>query len=437
MALEISAAEHACNVARRQILQEFPDVTALFIVYKDEQLVKMVNAKRREIVDHPAGGALMPLIEKAAKSPGAKNRFCGMATDKENKFIRFLGRNKTLACFFLCASDLIDAEDARLKVNALVWTLLKVIKNPQAPQTEAPDEIRAVWNNMLAYAFAALTAEMQGKKGYIRALARKLSGDALSSVIYKIDDYPYPIIVDATQLVYDDIRKIGFNKAQVLETAFDMTKEISETFDSSAALQWQNFSRAAQEMAWLEIDKNKILGAAALTSEDPYARSTAYLIGEMLHIDPTPLSDISVYNAFTDPEINERHHRKLCEEAFENIATRLSLQENADLLRQEIAKRNLRLCEGEIIGWCSPALLAAAQAYDFSAKEGPQAIENARGVFQDISRAMTGETLRKLAQIIIALRRDNQTVTPEAIATMAKEDESLRAVTEALTVIGQ
>src|SRR5262245_3557498 len=107
MALDLAAAEHACNVVRRQIQEEFPDLSLVFVIYKDDGLGKAFQKKIEEITDHPAGPALLPMLQKAAKIKNPPNRFCGLGRARAKKLL--FARNKTIACFFL---RLDPAEDA-------------------------------------------------------------------------------------------------------------------------------------------------------------------------------------------------------------------------------------------------------------------------------------------------------------------------------------
>ena len=76
--------------------------------------------------------------------------------------------------------------------------------------------------------------------------------------------------------------------------------------------------------------------------------------------------------------------------------------------------------------------MAAVDAYDFCAKEGPQAIEAARMALAETDRAKSDDVLRKLAQIVIDLRLNGQTITQQTVADEAKKDESLSKTIPAL-----
>ena len=419
MSLETATIEHTCNTVRRQIHEEFPDLTLTFIVHAPGKLAKGIDHKRPELEAHPAGPAVLMMLKKPGQE---KSRFV-MATAKEKKLISFLAHEKTLACVFVKEDGShTDVDQLKQDALSLAWHALNKIIDKD--DTLATDEEGFAWHNMLADCFAALVLEMQGKKGSIRALARRRSGYALEARHdYNADLHPYPAVMDAAQLIYDDMRKAGnLVKAKLFEQALEMTREIGITFDRSTVLQWQAFARPAQEMAWLGIDKNRIIGAAVHSSEDPYARSTAYLVAEILSIEPTPVSDISLYNAFTDQEANERHHKKICDDVLQNLLSKREANSNGDIFRAEAAKQNNKLFEGQLIGWCAPALILAGEIFDKTVSENAK-LEEVKRAYTEACKKTNSEVLRLLGMIMADLRRSEKEITPENLAEAVLNDE--------------
>ncbi len=443
MALETSSVEHACNVIRRQIQEEFPDLTLHFIVYQQDKMARSLDMKRREIAEHPAGAALLPLAERAVKLETAPQQpFLGMATAREKKLIRWLAHPKTLGCFLVNGEGFENEDEARRYAYSLVWQGLNLyreagtIEKPGKTAVVIPppqDGLTGAWHNMLADAFSALMMEMQGKKGFIRALARKCCARVLTAQSgYAPENFPYPVVMDATLIIHEELRRNGIAKTQIYGTAIDMTREIGSTFDTSSVLQWWAFCKPAQDMAWLGTEKNKILGAALHTSEDPYARATAYLVAEVLNIEPGSFSDITLYNPFTDPEVNERHHRKISDDLFENLLAKAAQTGNSGILRDEARIRNRTLPEGRLIGWCSPALLAAADAFDDKNLTISERVDAARVGFRREAPAVNAEILRRFGQIIIAERQEGRNPGAAALADMAAADEVLEPFAHSL-----
>lgn len=443
MALEPAAVEHVCNVIRRQIQEEFPDLTLHFIVYEQDKMARTLDMKRRKIADHPAAEALLPLAERALKAQTAPQQpFLGMATAREKKFIRWLARPKTLGCFLVCGDRFENEDEVRHYAYSLVWQALSlytetgVAEKPGEVFVVVPppcDDLTGAWRNMLADVFASLMMEMQGKKGFIRALARKCCSRVLTAEAgYSPENFPYPVVMDATLIIFDDLRREGLAKAKLHGTVLDMAREIGSTFDTSTVLQWWAFCKPAQEMAWLGTDKNKILGAALHTSEDPYARATAYLVAEVLNIEPGSFSDITLYNPFTDPEVNQRHHRKICDDLFENLLSKATSSGNGGVFYEEAAARNRKLLAGQLIGWCTPALLAAGGAFNNHSVAAAERPDAARAAFRKASVDVNTEILRRFGQIIIAERQAGRALECPALADMAASDELLAPFAEPL-----
>ncbi len=417
MALDIASIEHTCNTLRRQIQEEFPDLALNFIVYQPGKLEKSIAHKRNELQEHPAFGALAPLLKKADPD----REIFVTATAHEKKLLAFMARRKTLACVFLKDDGAFeDTDQLRHHALTLAWHALGSIVENEDPATVSTP----VWRNMLADAFAALTMEMQGKKGFIRALAKKRSTMALEpKADYMAEDYPYPVVMDAAQLVYDDMRKASnLVKSKLFTQALEMTREIGITFNAGTVLQWEAFAKPAQEMAWLGVDKNKILSTAVHSSEDPYARSTAYMVAEILNIEPAVVSDNTLYNAFTDQEANERHHKKICDDLLQDLLARREAESNGEIFRKEMLKQNKRLLEGQLIGWCAPALGLAAQIFDKKIPEAAK-LQEVKRVYSEACRKTNSEVLRTLGQILIGLRRAGGEVTTRHLAQAVLQDE--------------
>jgi hypothetical protein len=419
MALDTNSIEHNCNTLRRQIQDEFPRLALHFIVYQPGKVGKAIAHKREEIGDHPAAAQIMPLLQKTDPDKD----FFVLASAKEKHFLPFLAREKTLACIFLQDAGFEEGDQVRHHALFLTWHVLtKIIEGDDT--FSAISEETLSWHNMLADAFAALSLEMHGKKGFIRALARRRAQMTLEPTPdYIAEDYPYPVVMDAAQLVYDDTRKAGtLSKSKLYTQALEMTREIGITFDAATVLQWWAFAKPAQEMAWLGIDRNRIIGAAVHSSEDPYARSTAYLVAEILNIEPGLMSDITLYNAFTDQEANERHHKKLCDDLLQDLLSRREPESNGDIFRNEAIKQNKKLLEGQLIGWCAPALILTGQIFDKKTSEMAK-LEEVKRAYSEACRKTNSEVLRKLGLILINLRRASDEITVLRVAEAILRDD--------------
>lgn len=434
MSLEPTAVERTCNTIRRQVQDEFPDLTIHFIVYKGNGIEKAIETKRGEFLNHPAGELFFPALKKAAKSGVPAHGFCGLAWQREKKLLPFLARRKALSCFFVQTDAFEDEDILRQHVYSLLWHTLNILFSDdykKAHETSGfippdSDHTTSAWKNMLADAFSALVLEIQGKKGAVRHLARRRSNAALeTSAYFNADDHPFPVIVDATMLVLNEMRGDAMDRDGMFSQAFAMSQEIGVTFDQNTVLQWWAFSKPAQEMAWLGFEKSRILGAAIHSSEDPYARSTAYMVAEALNMDPSPASGAPFFNPFTDAEANDRHHYKLCDDIFQNTLSKMTSVSDTKVMRREAARNNNKIIAGQLIGWCGPALLAVADTAERAPEGEDINLRYLKKIYDDSCAQINSETLSRIAQIIIALKRQGKPVSFETLAEGAKENEAL------------
>lgn len=442
MNTDISALEHNFNAIRRQLQEHFPGLTLCFILSEDTDYTAAIARRRAEIEAHPAGRQMMKALKetKLAETP------CLIAKARAKGILPFLGKEKTLACI-MCVTDesYTDPERLRQRGFAMAWHVLNAMSNPTAESNlhaggviipTYTDEASFAWHNMMADAFSALSLEMLGKRGSIRALEKRRNLQALTTrQHYHAEYYPFPVIADATNLVYSHERADeGFGKTNIFERALQMTHEIGLTFDQNVVLEWFAFAKPAQEMAWLNIDTRKILGAAAHTSEDAYARSVAYMVAESLGVEPAPLHGLGVYNTFTEIESNERLYRKISEEAFEEFLSRASAKNNADGFRHTAARQNKELLEGKFMEWCAPALIAAADTFEKSTDGGEQRADAVRATFRATTRNITADILRKLARAVTLVRREEIHPGPEHVAVILREDIDTRWMADTLLI---
>lgn len=427
MTLDIAATEHECNAVRRHVAEEFPNLTIHFIVYEGGDRAKSLRRKQDEIIEHPAGPFLISALRiEAQKTAGHSLPF--MAQAREKTLLRFTGQKRMMAACFVDAGPIDTIDDARITAHASAWHVLNSLTALETGVLHIPnyDETTLVWNNMLADAFGCFVMEMRGKKGFIRSYAKKLGLASLSPVKGLAPERQcFPVIMDAALLLYDDVKSVGFEKEKILTQALEMTSEIAETFDQGVVPQWQSFCAPAQDMAWMGTPPDTILSAATYGSGETYARSTAYLVAEAMEIEPKPLTDFNIFNAFADDEINYRHHKKISDDVFENLMFKINPTMSEEYFLNEIKKRNEKLLHGQVIGWCAPALMAAMHAYKYKAEESsPESAAKTR--FNEILETMDGDVLRKIFQIILNCRKADETITTDVLMHKMEQDEALK-----------
>lgn len=444
MSLETAALDHACQVVRRQVQDEIRDLTLFFIVHGPGERVAALEDRKAELFEHVAGEALYTSLKLCAQFKPDNSMLVGFTSATEETFFSFMARQKTIVAFYMNTNDYKNENEMRQGIYHLTWHALSLIDHHKNDEKEFfvvnEGSIRPAYNlinlareNMLADAFSAIMMELQGHKNFIHNLAKKRCEMALQPIVgYRAEQFPYPIAADAAQIVYGELMDGISNKTKLTQQAIDITREIGFTYDDNSIRQWMVFSMAAQEMAWMNLDKNKILGTAIYTSEDPYVRSTAYIVAETLNMEPAALTDLGQYNPFTDQEVNERLHNRLCDDAFQAMLAKTARIEDASLFRDRAKTQNAKLIDGHITGWCAHALLAAHDAFAKAFDNNERPAEQAMIAYQNARRSLAWESMFKLSHIIMNKKRQGLEITPSLITDLCRDHKIFSPIASAL-----
>lgn len=446
MSLEINTLDHICNVARRQISEERKDLSLLFIVYEPGKSAAALNAKRHEIYKFPTGDVVFPHLRKIAQPEFDKTVFIGLHKITEKRWLPPFKREHMLALFFINSAHFDTPEDAKRIIYHEIWHALSLSAAVNAGKKDTYTEHSGILspvyddgslarNNMLGDAFTAIMLEFSGQRKKITSLSRERCQETLQVIPnHKPELYPYPIAADATQLVFEDLRDELLEKTKPFTLAQQMTEEIGFTFDETTLGQWKNFAERAQEMAWMGLDKNKILSAAIYSSEDTYVRSMAYLVAETLNLEPRPQAETKTHNPFTDQEVNARQHIKAAQSALNNILSKLSQKDDRNLFIEAARAQNAKLLTGHVTGWCADALLETSKIYAEQADENTNYVETAKEKFKTAMLDMPWRTLLNLNRIILKKRREQITITPELIIEICTQNEDMAPIALAFEI---
>ena len=436
MALDIPAVDHICNVVRREVENEYKAMSFVCVVYESGQIQQAIKAKAHEFHKHPCGVGLLDALEKTAEAHEGRSKFFALGSALTKQLWPPFKQQSLLAVLLVNAEDFQDPESVRRWCYVQVWHALRMREGLDAARSEeiilhtSQDPARIAYRNMLGDAFAAIIENLTGQDGHITAIARQRCRETLKKIPgHEAELFPFPITEDAAQIVYEDLLDSPLRETKPLTLAAEMATEIGHTFDDAAIQQWRDFANRAQEMAWMGYNKNKILSAAIFTSEDPYVRSMAYLVSEMLNMHPAPLGAMEGHNPFADQEVNERLHIKKAELQFKKI---MQAKDRAEALMKKALEQNQALMEGHVTGWCAHALLDALMAYKDLHKTGDDLEEMATLRFQKALRETEWINLVKLSSIILHQRRAGQSVTPQSVQALCTENESMRTIAQAL-----
>ncbi len=440
MGLERTALDHACNVIRRQVQDEFRDLTLFFVVYTSGKRAQALAQAEDSLLSHEAGKAALGLLKQHEQTD--KTEFLGLSTGKKEGLLSFLKNPSFLALFFINADDFETLEDAREQVYHLTWHALDLLERhtlQNKKQGMAKDVITPEYtslslskSNLIADVFTALTFELQGHHGMIQELAQKRSLLTLQPAVgYRAETYPYPIAVETTQMVFEELRDNFKQKTKITGRAFQLAKEVGLTHDDRSIKQWWAFSSRAQEMAWMDFEHEKILSAAIHTSEDPYVRSMAHLVSEAMEIKPGPLAELGTYNPFTDQEVNARAHNKACEESFQRAIAKTLETGEPYHFTEEAYRQNKRLSQGHPIGWCAHALIRAGKAFEQDNPEKRSQAENAAETFHKANSEISWKIMHKISKKIMRIRRTGLEITADELVALGQKNPDFAIIAKA------
>ncbi|MCC6598410.1 MAG: hypothetical protein IT559_06440 [Alphaproteobacteria bacterium] len=442
MSIDTANLDYILNAIRRDFNDEFPDTTLIFISAPADKLQETLLSWQEEILTHPAGRLLWPHLQtlspQGRQQTGAVSAF---ARHEYGRYFSLLKKEAFLGVFLINTDERTapdEGEEAAFVNKHLAYTLIwdavhiregwqrkhPALENHEGVLQYKASHVEWLREQMMIDCFATMMLESKGEKGAISTLLKKRCALCLQPALgYRPENFPFPVALDATHLVYKDLKDAAAPGAGPLAHSYFMAQEIGQTYDDMSLKQWVSFCRAAQEMALAGHGKNEILGAAVYTSDNPYTRSTAYIVAETLNTDPVPLKHHDFYNPFTDDEINERLHLKRCRDMFDILLEKIEDSENPDLILSQIQRNNTELLEGNPAGWCALPLLAAHRAYLANSEDSP--VQNSARAFRNMITEVKWPLIRKLHRLLIGARRAGEPVDHQTAQFLIAAHEDL------------
>ncbi|MAI62959.1 MAG: hypothetical protein CBB87_10860 [Micavibrio sp. TMED27] len=451
--MTLKTLEHTLGVVRRQVLEEFPELTLHFILL-DNTSDQIKIHKVTDISDHPAKDNVYEMLEKNQPS---KTDIIGInfITPKTLPFLKKKTQYVVTCCINLkdlkAEKELIfpdkDEEYERITGYRLAWKAIKLyedfkrekpkqfVKDSQHPYyIPKENKIEQLRSNLLSECFAAMLMEQRGDNGTILQLMKKRCELCITKTKdYAPENYPFPITYDATRIVFNELRNTNpDNINELIKHTLSISDEISSTFDEITLRQWIEFCYCAQEMAWNGRNRHEILSAASYNSEDAHTRTTAYIIAEALNTDVTPLNKPTFHNPFADQAKFERQHHKEALETFESVITEALQNDKPELILQKILQQNNTIYNGQIIGWCAPALARTYQAINNSNISET----DIRSIFEKALKETKWHDICKLSRFIMTKKRNDTSITSDVVIRgFIKNNEELEIFKEAFSTI--
>ncbi len=445
MTLEIETLTHACNAISQQVKDDFRELTLHYIVHHEGQRAEALALAGQEVMHHPAADTAMGLLKK--NRPGHdSSSMIGIAVARETFFLGMASRHSILGLFSMNANLYDSIRNARRHAWHMAWHAIDALHfhHHRADNKSAGGELivrkrnglEMAASNLKADVFAATISALQGDYDAIKHLAVGRGMEALTPVPeHNPEQYPFVIAMESANLVMEQLRKKTVSKKKTLELALKVADDIGKTFDYNELEHWFEFCEPAQDMAWRHYDPPHIISAAINTSENTHVRALGYLVSETTGVTPaSAMNARGNYSPFADDMLNKRLHEKAIEETFEHAIALGIKNSSIDPFMEAANAQNLKLTEGQVMGWCASALQAAGFAFDKALKtgEGKGAEQAARKEFAQEKGKTTWETLRQLGSDIINYYRHGVPLTLNNMLELCKGKQPAAQVSQAI-----
>lgn len=475
MPIDSKTAMHICNVIRRQIEPNFPDLSLYFIVHEEDKKHRAIIQETDSLLEHPAGQKVLSYIQNSKDKDITDNqsRFVCIGEHHDPGFLGFFRTRATIALLFLNADRFDTQDDLRNHVLHMTWHALALYedfykdhdptkkekkgtsyKRNKEDQKHIAKKRYSLQNgviltdidtnefyhrNLMADIFSSSLQYLQGREDCIKALALYRMRDTLFPKIgFPAERYPFPVSLETLLFHFSESMKNKNKNIKPVTQAINITKEIGATFTIPSIKQWRAFCLPAQEMAWCGFDPETILGAAIYTNENTYVRSIADMVAENMNIKPRMLTTLNDFNPFTEMELNFRQHNKNLNERFASLISKIRAPEDSIIFLREAHRQNRKLSEGNPVGWAAHAFLASAQTIE---KTDPRQFAKIKPitqtVFEQELKKINWEDIRMFARQIFRLRRDGHTITPEKIMEISDKENKLQPIKNIYHIFSQ
>ena len=439
MTLDYKIARHVCNVVRRQVQEHFPDLYLYFVVHKENTRADAFQIEKEQIAEHPAGNVILNCLSSSEFSDvlqGNMSHFFSMVRPAHSGFFRFFKRDSCLALSFINYARFSSEDDFRNHVFHLVWHAIVLYREVQKERCKDkilwPDfsEKKASFRNLEADIFSASVQKLQGRENALELLLEQRVRDTLHPTVgFCAEAFPFFVCVDALRFLFKNKIENYEKDRNPLIAAVRIVEDVEHEYSSSSVEQWRIFAWPAQEMAWAGSDVDDILGAAIYTSEDTYVQSIADVIAEQMDIKPQVMTHMQGYNPFTNQDVNERLHRKRCDELIGNILNRIESKTDVDIFWDVAWKHNYALLQSFPLGWCASALVSAAEfIFQSSLGSVQDVLGDAKVKFQEEVDSVAWDTLVHFSQTLLQHKRDGMEQTIDNAVQVAKVSDEFLSI---------
>ncbi len=446
----LSATEHICNEARRSFQEEIPDVNFIFISYESGHFLKALNEKKMAFMENEILEDFFDELRRTYTNKHLNTEVIGIVPCKKKSWLPLLAGKEYIAVCSVNMSSLLTQDDAKYAVYRLAWQATQFIedlKQKSFYDFEKKGKVfytklsrrKTALHNLLGDVFAATYIEATENKKAIRPLrdyrAQHLFEQKLG---HKAELFPYPLVAEATEELFKELKDTLPPKNKLISFASGMAQDVLEIYEETTVGEWLAFSIPIQQMVWCGHDPKKVLSLALYTSEDPYARAAAHAVSDILGEMPDPVQDTNIYNPFTELEVNQRHHDKICKMRFEGLFNKYKSAKTPEIFMEAAALQIDPLKEGDITGFCAPALLKVY--HSAQEPEHTQLSENKMQniLFMHFEEERTHLPLTELVEVmtgIITLKRSGRKDPLTALLRLKNKEKPVQIIAETIETL--
>ncbi len=435
-----------CLAISNDVASLYGGLNLHFVVHNKSQLRDAIALSDHDLSGHPASETARSILRKQVKNDSSA--FLGLAIASKSKYFGFKKEEYILGIFTINVDQFDNIKTAKQEILHLVWHAVDLYEIRQRPDYRnkfsrgAMIPKRSPLNlskaNLQADAFVCVYQSIEsGTKQVTKALGQKRALQSLCPIThFKAENHPFVVAMEACELAVDDAMKQRTNSTNKLKVARDVSLDIGHAFDETSIKQWWKYALPAQDMAWRGAKPDEILGAALNTSDNPFVRSIAYLVDEILEdIEPSSASTLAnFYNSYLDTEKVFNMHRELIDAAFEEAIAEGLKTSSPEAFMQAANKQNENLTDGKILGWCANALQNAGKAFDSALKSGTAPDQAARVNFKTTEEAPNWDSLKELGKKIIDEKREGFAITMGHIAEVCHNNPAFSSVLDSIKI---
>lgn len=445
MALNREKTEHICERARRALHHTEREMKPVFILYQTGDFKRAVEDLAPKL-GRTQGGKKLHAFLKSLEEPVGPC-FAGVLHYNPPRLLPFLSTEQILAPILVNMDELDDVAEAQHRVYDQIWHALNVLEEfrsaRKAPETAdyiqenlilRPKyyKFKETRSNLVADIFGAFMTEFEQNAGFIPKLAILRAKTVTQKIPgYMAEKYPYSLVAEACQLVFDDLKPVFQDAGQLLPVAFKMAGEVANTYGDEIIQQWRDFCLPAQEMVWLDYKTEAVLGNAVFTAEDPYVRTGAYLVCELLGHTAMPAAERNLYNPYAGSDKNRSVHFRACEEAFHRVLSRAASMNDPSAFIEEVKRQNKMLAQGNPVGWCAHAIIQASSVFE-QCLQTELTIEDVSDTFQKSLQRIDWDDILKVSRTIITMHRERKTFGLNEIASTLTHLEGVEEIIKTL-----